>query len=316
MANNLQNVWGWLMSLDQPTRAAIIGGLATVLSVFGALLGVYLNLAWNRKQHRDEKSYNLRRDVYLDAIALVNRAVGSLGAFPNEDTKESDDKLVVSRELLGACAKVRVLGGKRVIAAIIDFESSFEEWSRKFAAHETLYEQGGERQEEHRKEIDRLGKLFRTSLPQRDQVARIIDEFDLSSSDPEALKKARDAVALWKELKAKWGEIEKQLDSIGTAVATTATERYQALASSLDYILELPTVFDPLLHEITVAMKMDLGLPINEHWYKDKMQVAADRLLRSTKDYMENHPTVKKLRSKLEAPSPSVANTAAQDKSV
>ena len=292
------------MLLDQPTQAAIIGGAATMISVFGALLGVYLNLAWNRKQHRDEKAYNLRRDVYLDAIGVISRAVGFLvgKAVPKDKEKEASDKTDVSRELSGACAKVHVLGSNRVVSAIIAFESSFENWGRKFAAHQTLYEESDKRQQEDIDEVGRLAKIVGPFIEQRDQAIQLIKEFKPGSSDPSARTKAQDAVIALKEIEVKRTDIQKQLDSLAAAVTKTATERYQELANSLPYILEVQKDLQPLVNEITIAMKSDLGLRTDERQYKDKMQIAAEESLRSTKEFMENHPTVKELKAKLRTP--------------
>lgn len=179
------------MSLDQPTRAAIIGGSATVLSVLGALLGVYLNLAWNRKQHRDEKSYNLRRDVYLDAVAVINRSVDFLcrKAIPTAEKAESAPKAGFEAELTGACLKIHLLGSKRVVAAVLAFQSSFQEWSSKLSVHRTLYEQSSQRQQQLIEPLNDLAKTLRTFVPQRDQTGQVTKQFVLADSDREAPKK-------------------------------------------------------------------------------------------------------------------------------
>ncbi len=301
MLNSLRDMWHWLMSLDQPTRAAIIAGVATVLSVFGALLGVYLNLAWNRKQHRDEKSYNLRRDVYLDAIGLINRSVGFLAgrAIPKDEKPESDAKANIGTELLGACVKVHLLGSKRVVEAVIAFHSSFEDWWGKLSVHRRLYEQSGQRQQEIIKALERFAETLKASIAQRKQAGQVIKEFDLADSDPEARKKALEATSEYKQLQATLTDTQKQLEQAKFALMKTATERYQELAHSLDYYFQVQTDLEPLLHEVTLAMKSDLGLRTDEPWYKDKMQIAAERNLCSMKEQAESHPVIKQLRAKL-----------------
>jgi hypothetical protein len=67
----------WLRELDPPTRAAIVGASATLVSVVFALFGVFLNLRWNRRQHREDRAVALKRETYLsisDAVAENGRA--------------------------------------------------------------------------------------------------------------------------------------------------------------------------------------------------------------------------------------------------
>lgn len=290
------------MSLDPPTRAAILGGSATVLSVLGALLGVYLNLAWNRKQHRDEKSYNLRRDVYLDAVAVINRSVGFLcrKAIPPQEKTESATKTDFEAELTGACLKVHLLGSKRVVAAVLAFQSSFQEWSSKLSVHRMLYEQSGQRLQELIKPLEQLGKTLTTFIPQRDQTGQVTTQFVLADSDREARKKALEATTEYKELQAKASDLNKQLERMKAAIIKTATERYQGIARSLDYYFQLQTDLESLLHEVTLAMKADLGIRTDEPWYRDKMQIAAESALRLMKEQAESNPVIKRLRAKLE----------------
>jgi hypothetical protein len=305
-------MWHWLLSLDQPTRAAIIGGVATVLSVFGALLGVYLNLAWNRKQHRDEKSYNLRRDVYLDAIALINRSVGFLSrkALPEQEKAESDAKADLETELVGSCVKVHLLGSKRVAAAGIAFQSSFQDWSSKFSVHRMLYEQSGQRQQEIIKALERFAETLKAFTAHRSQAGQVIKEFDLGDSDSEERKKALEATSEYKQFQATLTDTQKHLEQAKVALIKTATERYQELARSLDYYFQVQADLEPFLHEVILAMKADLGIRTDERWYKDKMQIAAERSLRAMKEQAENHPVIKQLRAKLKGAAPENENEA------
>jgi hypothetical protein len=123
-------MWAWLMSLDAATRAAIIAGAATMLSVLGALVGVFGNLWWNRRQHRDERSLNLRRDVYLEAIDVINRAdrFALLRVYPLSKNEVED---TMTPELSGVCAKLHILGTKHLVSAVIAFQAGFDEWLTK-----------------------------------------------------------------------------------------------------------------------------------------------------------------------------------------
>jgi hypothetical protein len=290
-------MWYWLMSLDPTTRAAIIGGVATVLSVVGALLGVSLTLAWNRKQHRDEKSYNLRRDVYLEAIGLINRSVGFLcgKAIPRDEKAESDAKVDLEAELIGACVKVHLLGSKRVVAAVVAFQSSFGDWSSKLSVHRMLYEQGRERQQAIIKALEEFAETLKGFNAQRAKPGQVIKESDLANSESEARKNTLEATPEYKRLQATVTDTRKQLEQAKVALTAQGEE----LARSLDYYFQVLADLEPLLHEVTLAMKADLGIRTDERWYKDKMQIFGERELRSMKEQAESHPKIKQFRAKL-----------------
>jgi len=269
--------------------------------VVGALLGVFLNLAWNRKQHRDEKSYNLRRDVYLDAIAVMNRSVRLLSgkAIRKEKKAEPADEADFETELIGACVKVHLLGSKRVVGAVITFLSSFQDWSGKLSVHRMLYEQSGQRQQAIIKALQNLQDTVKRSIAQGNEARQVSKEFDVADADPEARKKPLDATTT--AYIAKLTDIQKQLEPARAALMKLGTERYQELTSSLDYYFQVQTDLDPLLHEVTLAMKTDLGIRTDDRWYKDEMQIATERAIRSMKEQAESHPGIKALRDKIKA---------------
>lgn len=145
-----------------------------------------------------------------------------------------------------------------------------------------------------------IRKTLTTFIPQRDQAGQVTTQFVLADSDREARKKALEATTEYKELHAKASDLNKQLERMKAAVIKTATERYQGIARSLDYYFQLQTDLESLLHEVTLAMKADLGIRTDEPWYRDKMQIAAERAIRLMKEQAESNPVIKQLRAKLE----------------
>ena len=138
------------MSLDPTTRAALLTGSATILSVLGALGGVFGNLWWNRKQHRDEKSMTLRRDVYLDAINAINKASTFLTTTLLPVKPPQENESTIASELSGICAKLHILGSKRLVSAVIEFQSLFTSWHTRIKSHNELKPELDRREREMR----------------------------------------------------------------------------------------------------------------------------------------------------------------------
>jgi hypothetical protein len=297
-------MWSWLMSLDAATRAALIGGAATVLSVFGALIGVYANLAWNRKQHRDEKSYSLRRDVYLEVIETIYRALVALAqGLVAKDRKLPDGSgAEVTRELYAAFAKVQVLGERRVIAAVMAFEEVYDELSRNVGIRRETFEAMLEKIEKFPNEPESLikklfGKLGQTNedakTSERDAAAQsdvdsriqvlLAEEGNaLAKDEPELLKQVHDAV--------------KELNGALASISSLLDELFKQIADVLACLLEIAQKSGPAVHELIVAMKSDLGVLIDEKWYKGEMQAMLERSIRSSKERVDRLHT--ELRTK------------------
>lgn len=82
---------------------------------------------------------SLRRDIYLDAIDVINRA----SSFASKATslkfnKEGEDKDTITPELSGVCAKLHILGTKRLVSAVIAFQAGFDEWLMKVNRHNRI----------------------------------------------------------------------------------------------------------------------------------------------------------------------------------
>src|ERR1700704_2358509 len=169
-------MWTWLMSLDATTRAALITGLATILSVLGALGGVFGNLWWNRKQHRDEKSMTLRRDVYLDAIDAINRASTFLTTALNPTKPSQENESTIVSELSGVCAKLHILGSKRLVSAAIQFQSAFTTWETKIKSHNELKPELDKREAEVRRTMDNCTTAVANATRQKDAILQLIEE--------------------------------------------------------------------------------------------------------------------------------------------
>jgi DNA repair ATPase RecN len=177
------------MSLDPVTRAAIISGAATAFSVVTALLGVFGNLWWNRRQYRDEKSLNLRRDVYLNAIEVINRAssFAITQIHPLEPKEKDEDKM--TPELSGISAKLHILGSKQLVSAVIAFQAAFDDWITKIKKHRTIVPEIDKIEKELRKHIENSTKAVNELTKQGNEVSKLVKDFKVNPEDKEGSRK-------------------------------------------------------------------------------------------------------------------------------
>ena len=310
MTNIVEIAWSWLMSLDATTRAAIIGGSATIVSVLGALLGVYLNLAWNRKQHRDEKSYNLRRDVYLEALGTTNRAFVSLVrdelALKDASQRQQPDP---AAEFSASCAKVHLLGGKRVVQAMIEIETAYRTWARKFSARN--WDSKRRVQEDLIDGIDRL----RTGLRgieagvqaldnERGDIEKQITAFNAGAYDAAERDRLNGLVNRWeakkRDLQANTETLAAKFEVVSRSKDQTGVDKLRGLSDTLRIAAKLQEQVDPLGSELIVAMKNDLGLRADERWYFQQMQESLRRARESMVENIDRVSSIQRLLVKLE----------------
>jgi hypothetical protein len=298
-------MWKWLMSLDPWTRAALIGGAATLLSVIGALIGVFLNLAWNRKKYQDEKAASLRREVYVNAIPVIHRAMSYLRSriLTGKPTKQKDitPHEDISDALSGICAQLRILGSKRVVAAVVAFEMRFEQWLLRLSATKTLFDQLEQGHIALVKEVEHRSREVATLKSQRDEASRVLIQWKSEADHHGAVPgdAVKQALKSWEEAGTRLDQIRKETDRIAEANVASGIKRFENLETGIDGFLAVDKEFAPLLDEITVAMKVDLGLPSDEQWYKETMSKEWERAYIEHAKALETSPAVKNLHTQL-----------------
>jgi hypothetical protein len=286
------------MSLDPPTRAAFIGGFATILSVLGALVGVYLNLAWNRRKHADEKSYNLRRDVYLQTLDSIRRGFVSLvkGFMPkNESTPEQSD---ATSEFSAACVKVHLIGSKRVVEAIIGLERIHGHFSREVSARKWNYEERLEKYERVLDEFLGMAQTMEYLLTEQTSIQKEIDAFAAAKSNDSIYWEK--LVAMAKAWEAKKQELLKRLQPMRTVFEAKTADDLEKLTDALESIAEVQKQVEPILYELIVAMKKDLGINADERWYFQQMREESKESQESIRHHLETFSTVRRFQKKLE----------------
>jgi hypothetical protein len=280
-------MWAWLMSLDAATRAAIIAGAATMLSVLGALVGVFGNLWWNRRQHRDERSLNLRRDVYLEAIDVINRADRfALSRVNPLSKKEVEDTM--TPELSGVCAKLHILGTKHLVSAVIAFQAGFDEWLMKVNRHNRIVPEIDKLQQEVFQHIDETRSTADEFKARTDELVRLAKEFKVNPDDKEgSRKRAEHILKLSEEWSKRKTDVQVEADRLREETRRMCVSRFSHIGKSMYLFISIPKHLSPLIDEVTIAMKRELGLPVDEDWYKGEMKNKLANVLKVADGWIE-----------------------------
>jgi hypothetical protein len=117
-------LWQWLWSLDPPTRAAVIGATATVISVAIAFVGVLLTIRSNRVRAREDQLITLRREAYLEACDVTAEAIQFLTTLGDPNVTLASG-LPVMRKLAGAMGKLQILADQLTLNVVMAYMNAF-----------------------------------------------------------------------------------------------------------------------------------------------------------------------------------------------
>ncbi len=120
----MHSVWQWLLSLDAPTRAAVIGATTTVVSVAIAFLGVLLTIRSNQVRAREDQLITLRREAYLEACEVTAEAVQFLTTLVEPNVTLASG-LPVMRKVGGAMGKLHILADQTTLNVVMTYLNAF-----------------------------------------------------------------------------------------------------------------------------------------------------------------------------------------------
>src|SRR5438105_1032156 len=115
----MQCFFTWFWSLDQPTRAALIGAAAAFATAALTLLGVGLGLYVNRKSQQEERRLTLRKEVYMNAANRYAASAQLLSLIPDPSIEIRIAAAPVLGEFAAAIAQVQLVGHSRVMKASV-----------------------------------------------------------------------------------------------------------------------------------------------------------------------------------------------------
>lgn len=67
-----------------------------------------------------------------------------------------------------------------------------------------------------------------------------------------------------------------------------AKKQLMHIGKSFQFFTSIPKHLSPLIDEITIAMKSELGLRVDEHWYKGEMNKTLANVLKLADGWIEN----------------------------
>jgi hypothetical protein len=225
----------WLGELDPPTRAAIIGASATLVSVGFALLGVSLTLLWNRQKHREDRAVALKRETYLSTSDTVAEARQWLALAADPKTELASGN-AVNLKLAGALHKLHILGDKKAIASVIAFQRGFLEQYVSIAVIKG-------RLANTRSSLENLTRT-------RDHVASVEDKNDIGGFDA----------------------FVAQLSSVIPAIERLEEEDFELQSELRAKAGAAASALAPIMTAIALEMKRELQIPIDETWYREQLQ--------------------------------------------
>jgi hypothetical protein len=113
----------WFWSLDETTRAALIGAAAAIVTAVITLLGVGIGLYLNRKSQQEERRLTLRREVYLNAANRYAAATQVLSLVANPFVDIRTIATPVIGEFAAAVAQIQLVGHERAMKAAIALQN-------------------------------------------------------------------------------------------------------------------------------------------------------------------------------------------------
>jgi hypothetical protein len=222
-------------------------GAATMLSVLGALVGVFGNLWWNRRQHRDERSLSLRRDIYLNAIDVINRASSFAASKASlKSNKEGEDKDTITLELSGVCAKLHILGTKRLVSAVIAFQTGFDEWQMKVNRHNRIVPEIDKIQQELFQHIEEIRSAANEFTAQSSEIVKLRKEFKFNPDDKEDSKKrGQEILKLSEEFLKRRTDLQVEMDRLKEEARRMLKKRLTHIGKSFSSSLQFRNTFLP-----------------------------------------------------------------------
>lgn len=225
----------WLGELDPPTRAATIGASATLVSVGFALLGVSLNLLWNRQKHREDRAVALKRETYLSITDAVAETTQWLILAVDPKTELASGNIVILK-LAGALHKLHILGDKEAIASVIAFQRGLLEQYVPIAVIKGLLANT-------RLSLENLNR-------KRDHVAGVADKKDIGGFDA----------------------FVTQLSSLTAAIDRLEEEDFKLQKELRAKTGSVASALAPIMTALTLEMKRELQIPIDETWYHEQLR--------------------------------------------
>jgi hypothetical protein len=125
--------------MDPAIEAAIIGAVATVVSVGVAFFGVLLTIRANRVRAREDQLLALRRGAYLEACDVTAEAVQFLTTLPDPNVTLAQGAILM-RKVTGMFGKLHILADQETLKVANDYMKGYLDEYAKAAKIKGAYE--------------------------------------------------------------------------------------------------------------------------------------------------------------------------------
>ena len=216
--------------------------------------------AHERQLRVSEREHALRKEVYLAATEAIAASISSIGRYVNLDVSYEDLSKTIA-ERMPTVAKVHVIGSQEVVSGLINVASKLSSVVQRLSVDRIPLIAT-------KQQIDLLDAQLARSNVERDKLLEFMRNFNRNNETD----KHR-----WDVLN---GEFQFEGNRIAEALKRRAELQTQLVEGQLKYarycivsIHELAPVFVPAV----VALRKELGLPIDEAAYLKVIQESLER---------------------------------------
>jgi hypothetical protein len=98
-------------------------------------------------------------------------------------------------------------------------------------------------------------------------------EFKVNPDDKEdSRKRAEHILKLSEEWSKRKTDVQVEADRLREETRRMSEKRFTHIGKSMYLFISIPERLSPLIDEVTIAMKRESGLPVDEDWYKGEMK--------------------------------------------
>jgi hypothetical protein len=123
---------------------------------------------------------------------------------------------------------------------------------------------------------------------QSSEIVKLTKEFRANRDDKEGSKKrAQEILKLQEEFFKRGPNLQVEADRLKEETRQIAKKRLRHIGKSFQFAFSIEEHLSPLIDEITIAMKSELGLWVDEHWYKGEMNKRLANVLKVADGWIE-----------------------------
>jgi hypothetical protein len=224
-------LWQWLWSLDDPpTRAAVIGATATVISVAIAFVGVLLTIRSNRVRAREDQLITLRREAYLEACDVTAEAIQFLTTLGDPNVTLASG-LPVMRKVGGAIGKLQILADQLTLNVVIAYMNAF--------------------------------------LDEYVEVAKLKGAFEMNAAEIATAQQRITLLSGGRAIVPTLTVSSPEISRLSAQILTLSQRNLSLIEQVTTYCVNIVERLSAPATAVTLALRKELKLSLDENWYKN-----------------------------------------------